>query len=325
MNKPLISIIVPIYNTEKFLNECINSILGQSYTNIEVLLVNNGSTDTTPQICDDYGEKDERVKVIHKQHGSISSGRNAGIKNATGEYYMFVDSDDILAENMILTLYKMLVENESQIAICKSRRMYCDKTEDLPQTHEVAVCNQSEALYRWICKREFGNEVWAKMYCRSCVEGELFPDMQCEDMCYLFNALQKADRIAIIDSRLYKYRMHRSYDERSSFRRPVESEKPQVYTEMISAVKNKYPDIYDEFFAACCEDELSNIMKIHAAGKVKQQKEYLKNIEAFYKGFRNEISDSKHIKSRSKKLINLFCDNKLLFKMIFDIRNIIKR
>ena len=97
-----VSIVVPVYNVEKYLNQCVDSVLAQTYKNIEVILVDDGATDASPAICDEYAEKDNRVKVVHKKNGGLSSARNSGIKVATGDYLMFIDSDDYWNADFVL-------------------------------------------------------------------------------------------------------------------------------------------------------------------------------------------------------------------------------
>src|SRR5690554_319094 len=99
MSKILFSIIVPVYNTERYLKKCIESIINQSYTNIEIILVNDGSEDLSPSICNEYSKKDPRIKVIHKRNGGLSDARNHGIKAATGDFILFVDSDDYIKDD----------------------------------------------------------------------------------------------------------------------------------------------------------------------------------------------------------------------------------
>lgn len=114
MTKPLISVIVPVYKSEKYLERCIDSILSQSYSNLEVLLIDDGSPDNCPAICDKFAELDNRVKVFHKSNGGASSARNVGIENATGDYICFVDSDDFITVNSIYSLWEGITENKCQ-------------------------------------------------------------------------------------------------------------------------------------------------------------------------------------------------------------------
>ena len=119
----LISIIIPIYNVEKYLHCCINSVIRQTYKNLEIILIDDGSPDNCGKICDEYAKKDNRIKVIHKENGGLSSARNAGLDIAKGEYISFVDSDDYVAENFIEKLYKLCKENDADIAECDFYRI----------------------------------------------------------------------------------------------------------------------------------------------------------------------------------------------------------
>lgn len=118
MENELISIIVPVYNAEKYLHRCIDSIINQTYKNIEIILVNDGSTDISSSICDKYAQIDERIKVIHQENAGVSVARNMGIDNSSGKYIMFVDSDDWVDEQIVEHLYKKIYEKQADIAIC---------------------------------------------------------------------------------------------------------------------------------------------------------------------------------------------------------------
>ena len=126
---PAISVIVPVYNTEKYLDECIQSILNQSFTNFELLLIDDGSTDRSGAICDQYAAKDERVRVFHKENGGVSSARNVGLDEAKGEWIAFVDSDDYLLSNaldlitdlenedFVICSYQRFIENQNPLSV----------------------------------------------------------------------------------------------------------------------------------------------------------------------------------------------------------------
>ena len=118
-NLPLVSVIVPVYNSEKFLNRCIDSIISQTYENLEILLVDDGSTDRSPSICDDYALKDNRVKAFHQKNTGVSGARNTGLDNCSGEYISFVDSDDYISPQMIWTLFRSLKECEVDYSVCQ--------------------------------------------------------------------------------------------------------------------------------------------------------------------------------------------------------------
>lgn len=112
----LISIIIPVYNVERYLHQCVDSVLKQTYTNLEIILVDDGSPDTSPAICDEYAQKDKRIKVIHKENGGLSSARNTGLDAATGDFIYFLDSDDYIGDTTVSSLYEHIHDNK-QIAI----------------------------------------------------------------------------------------------------------------------------------------------------------------------------------------------------------------
>ena len=119
MNKPLISVIIPVYNVEEYLDECVQSVLNQTYKNLEVILVDDGSPDRCPQMCDEYAKVDNRVKVVHKQNGGLSDARNAGLEIATGDYIGFIDSDDFIERNMYEVLLDKLQSAGTEVVSSK--------------------------------------------------------------------------------------------------------------------------------------------------------------------------------------------------------------
>ena len=128
MGAKLISVIVPVYNVERYLDKCIESICSQTFRNLEIILSDDGSTDSSGTICDCWAERDSRIRVIHKKNGGLSDARNAGIEIATGTYFMFVDSDDTITTDTIERLYSALTEYSCEIAVCNMVRVYDDDT-----------------------------------------------------------------------------------------------------------------------------------------------------------------------------------------------------
>ncbi len=118
MKKPLISIIVPVYNVERYMERCLDAVVKQTYKNLEVILVDDGSEDRSGSICDRYASEDARFKVVHHQNGGLSAARNTGIKKATGEYITFIDPDDSITEDYIEYLYNLINKHEADLAIC---------------------------------------------------------------------------------------------------------------------------------------------------------------------------------------------------------------
>lgn len=150
MKKPLISIIVPIYNTEKYLYKCLDSIVGQTYKNIEIILIDDGSTDNSGKICDEYAKKDSRIVVIHQKNGGQSAARNAGLKIARGEYINLIDGDDEVLPNFIETLFN-LYDKDCSLSLCgKLRRQLCDGTEEIIYGRKYHARKKNESMAEYI-------------------------------------------------------------------------------------------------------------------------------------------------------------------------------
>ena len=128
MDEKLISVIVPVYNVERYLRQCIESITNQSYKNLQIILIDDGSKDNSGKICDEYAEKDKRVEVIHKENTGVSAARNTGLDNAKGEWITFVDADDWVEKNFCEILIKKATENESDCIACGYNKVYCNNT-----------------------------------------------------------------------------------------------------------------------------------------------------------------------------------------------------
>lgn len=161
----LISVIVPIYKVEEYLSRCVDSIINQTYKNLEIILVDDGSPDNCPKLCDDYAEKDSRVKVVHKKNGGLSDARNAGMEVATGEYISFIDSDDYIALDFFETLYNTMQAEKSDIVECSVVKFYDDNHFD-EYKDDLSIKNMctQDGLVSLITENPFKQHVWNKLY-----------------------------------------------------------------------------------------------------------------------------------------------------------------
>lgn len=203
----LVSVIVPVYNVERYLAICIDSILTQSYDNLEVLLVDDGSSDSSGSICDKYAQSDKRVKVIHKENGGQSSARNIGMENASGEYYFFVDSDDYIEEKAIEVLIKAAKRTCADIVIADCYTVYNDDVTFPIQIQEPISCqvlNKIQALDRYIME-DWGP--WNKLYKWNVHQTVFFPEGRIhEDEAVMVDLLERCEKVAVLDVKLYYYR-----------------------------------------------------------------------------------------------------------------------
>lgn len=203
----MISVIIPIYKVEKELNRCVDSIINQSYTDLEIILVDDGSPDRCPMICDDWLKKDQRIKVIHKDNGGLSDARNAGYKIAGGEYISFVDSDDWVYKDFYKIMLETLLKNKSDIVECDVTKTSDYKVDDLSiNAINSQDYNVENALKELINDGVFHQHVWNKLYKRDAIEDVLFEKGKLnEDEFWTYQVFGKAHQITKIDIPLYYY------------------------------------------------------------------------------------------------------------------------
>lgn len=177
----MISVIVPVYNVEKYLERCVDSILDQSYRDFELILVDDGSTDTSGMICDKLRERDERIRVIHQKNGGLSAARNKGLSEAKGEYFTFVDSDDFLDKSFLETLYKNAGKYEADVSVCGYRPVWENPRKNKKQqgckNDEVRLYTGKEAVHEIVSKsRTCMITAWGKLYHHSLRDHLFYPE-----------------------------------------------------------------------------------------------------------------------------------------------------
>ncbi len=207
MNAAKVSIIVPVYKVERYLDKCISSIVNQTYTNLEIILVDDGSPDQCPQMCDAWAEKDTRIRVIHKENGGLSDARNAGMAVATGEYIAFVDSDDWIAPDLYTHLYRRLTEDHSDISACGVQLVWEDGTSPRILTcMGNHVLSKEEAMQAIIEESWLKQPVWYKLYKTNLIKDILFPvGKYHEDVFWSYQAVDKANKVSVSDYIGYYY------------------------------------------------------------------------------------------------------------------------
>ena len=207
MNNPLISIIVPVYNGEAYLARCLDSLLGQTYTPIEILVVNDGSQDRTAEILSQY-EQYPQIKVFYQENKGVSQARNLALKNFNGDFVCFVDSDDYVTPTYCEKLYKALIENNTDISICKYT--FIDtKGKEIPfiESNNTHICTSLEALSLLLEDSLIKSYPWGKLFNRELFKNLSFPKdrIAFEDYALLFLLFEKARTVVIIDDSLYNY------------------------------------------------------------------------------------------------------------------------
>lgn len=210
MEQALVSVIVPVYNVEQYLDQCLQSICNQTYKNLEIILVDDGSTDSSGKMCDQWDSRDDRIKVIHKANGGLSDARNTGIESAHGEYFCFVDSDDLVAEDLISHLYQIMNEYGAGISACGIAHLYESRELTIKQGWQVRLLTADEAICEMLYQTSFLVPAWGKLYRRTCFESIRFPvGMRFEDVAIMGDLFDVAGKIAFSSKQGYIYR-HRA-------------------------------------------------------------------------------------------------------------------
>lgn len=211
MKYPLISIIIPVYNVEKYLVQCLESVINQTYKNLEILLIDDGSTDSCVEICDAFANKDSRIKVIHKVNGGLSDARNYGLDISNGEYVAFVDSDDWLEPNMYELMLYELKRSNSDIVVCGLFREYADKTL-IEKDIERKKCYESkDALMNLLDGSTIHDHSWSKLYKKDLFDNIRFPvGKTYEDIRTTYRLFMQASLITQIPTALYHYRQRKN-------------------------------------------------------------------------------------------------------------------
>ena len=247
MENFLISVIVPVYNVEKYLKRCLKSILNQTYKKIEILIIDDGSTDHSGKISDEYAKIDSRVQVFHKKNGGLSDARNYGIQKAKGKYVMFIDSDDWIPLNSIRKMVETVSQTESDIVSGEIKEVYNTNTEKKGKNnneYKIEVLSKNEALEKLMYLHNFSNSASAKMYKKELFDNIKFPvGKYYEDLGTTYKIVSKANKISLINSVVYYYYQdnqdsirHKKYNERRL-------EGLDFALQELEFIKKEFPDI----------------------------------------------------------------------------------
>ena len=205
----LISIIVPVYNVDKYLSKCLDSIINQTYSELEIILIDDGSVDKSGNICDEYADKDKRIKVMHKKNEGVSVARNIGLEMATGEYIGFVDGDDYIAPDMFEKLYNNLIDNSADVSICDFYFVKNGTNKKASQGKLNVVLKRQNAMKELLLGRLFAGHLWNKLFKSDIAKKIQFAkDIYVyEDLLFVWNYLKECDNVHYTSDALYYYVM----------------------------------------------------------------------------------------------------------------------
>lgn len=294
--KPKISIIVPIYNVEEYLPKCIDSILAQTLTEFELILVDDGTPDNSGKICDEYAKKDNRIKVIHKENGGVSSARNIGVDAACGEYIGFVDPDDYIRNDMYEVLYELCVKSNSEIGICKLGReidgTIINKEEDI----NIKELNNIEGMRELFKGVLYRFSLCNKLFKRNCFNNVRFPEGRIhEDLSTTYKLFANVEKCVYTTYDGYIY-VKRENSILTSTYNEKRLQSFIAWNEILIFMGNEYKVIYDNVigtFTYWCMDNIYIIF--NQVEDCKKKKIYIKKIQENTRKYHNEIIRNKQL------------------------------
>lgn len=277
----MVSVIIPVYNVESYLVKCLNSVINQSYSNIEIILVDDGSTDKSSEICDAYAKNDDRIQVIHKINGGLSEARNVGIDYAKGQYITFIDSDDYIAKDYIEYLYNMLIQDDADISIVSNKKVWNDY-EKLDELKMKKRSFQSiEAIEDLLYQKHIDNSAWGKMYKKSLFNQIRYPIGKLyEDLGTTYRVFYNADRIIWCNQQKYYYfqRNNSIMNQQFSLKN---LDRIDISQQIMGFVQEKAPQIES---AAICRFFISNIQVLRELPL--NEKQYQPTVRVIYQNMK---------------------------------------
>lgn len=286
MNPDLISVIVPIYNVAKYLRACLDSIIHQTYYNLEIILVDDGSTDESSSICDEFSDLDNRIIIKHQKNGGLSDARNTGIEIATGKYITFVDSDDVIATDMIDYLHKLLVENNADMSLCQMRKIdengrYIDNPPSVASS--VVGYSPEECLRKYFTDSRFDTVAWSKLYKTKMFSDVRYPKGKYhEDVFTTYKILAKCRIIAIGGERKYMYRARPNSIMNLSFK-PAHMHAIEGKCELNDFIENNYPSLSKYSHAEIVY--AANMCSMRIANSEKEYIEFVQSLQGIYRKY----------------------------------------
>lgn len=269
MTSPLITVIIPVYNVKQYLKRCLDSVIEQTYKNLEIIIVNDGSTDTSEKICAAYKSKDERIILINKDNGGLSDARNAGLNIASGDYIFFIDSDDYVSCDIVRILCRDAKENNADIAVASFQNFDETTPKKLDGCNgKTKVLDTKEALESMLYQKDCTNSAWGKLYKRKLFNNIRYPKGKtCEDIPVTYRLFARAKKITMNSSKLYYYYQRSSSIINSPF--TLDRFDALKFTSDETAfIREKYPEILKSAF---CREFMESVYILRKIGKKNEE------------------------------------------------------
>ncbi|WP_164667396.1 glycosyltransferase family 2 protein [Virgibacillus doumboii] len=306
MVQPEISIIVPVYNSSPYIKKCLDSILTQTFKNFELIVVNDGSTDHSGDICNQYAQKDNRVRVVHKKNGGVASARNTGLEMAKGEYVSFVDGDDWIYEDMYLILYELCKKTKSDISICSNDREVNGEVIRVEREEFIKEMDNIEAMKQLFTAKYYRFAVWGKLYRKRCFNNIRYPeDRRLDDLPTTYKIFAKANKVVYTNYSGYIYLLRENSIITSSYN----EKKLDVFLgwdEIITFMSKNYPQLSEEYISCFVYYSMDHVYAIlNQVSDPAKRKKYLLFIQKYIRKYYKQISKNPRLSMKYKYLTAL--------------------
>ena len=323
---PKVSIILPIYNVEKYLSRCIESILNQTFTDLELILINDGSTDRCGEICDLYNKKDTRVNVIHKENGGVSSARNVGIDVAKGEFIGFIDPDDYIDEDAIEYLYKLAKENKADIS-CYKMKTYKNGVlvSNLNKAEEIKIYVGEEIIKEYVQNGTFLYSTCNKLYSKKLLQNEYsrFPTniRYAEDALFNYYMLAKSCKLVFSNQQKYNYYINSGSVVSNITEKRLDILKAQK--EMFYFLKNRYGKYTNYIVRQYIRSSIMIVQDIAIKNNIFEKRSILNNLKAIVIRDKDILTDIRDISLKDKIYFSMLRVSPKLLCILYRIKFLI--
>ena len=325
LKQPLISVVVPVFNVEKYLKKNLDSIISQTYKNLQIILVNDGSTDNSAAICAKYLKKDSRIELIEQENAGLSAARNAGIEKAKGEYLAFVDSDDSIDADYFEYLYKLIAENDADMSICGIRESFENgKERILSEGYNDKNLSQADCLKHMLLEQGYNCSAYAKLYKR-----ELWNDIEYpyakhyEDLGTTYEYVLRSHKIAYGAEAKYEYFIRKGSISHSKFsmkKLDIVELTDQMCGDIESSTKS------DELHKICrlrrMHARLSVLRMVPVATSKSRILEAKREMLAYVKAHKEDIINNEFATKRDRLALRLACTNFALFRAAWSVYSV---
>ncbi len=314
-----ISIIIPVFNIEKYISSCLDSVLTQTYKNLEILIINDGSTDNSKEIIENYATKDNRIIVINKENGGVTSARNVGLKLATGDYIGFVDGDDYIEPNMFELLIKNAVDNNADISHCGCRIVFPSRVDYYYNTNEKILQSNKDGLKELILGSKIEPSMCNKLYKSDIIKDKQIDSKFISNEDYLFNIYAfKSSKVSYYeDKALYHYQARIN----SAASSKIDSRKIKNSLDISRIIMNELENYDDELFNLAkirfVNNNVSNFNAIIASKDKNLYEEFVNTIVQNLKNIKLNNEDS--ISTKTKMMYNLILFSPTIAKLSFKL------